>query len=295
MEQDQQLPPNSGQPPQDNENQLSQKPNPKKKGRVRSKGNSSPRPILINGSPKNSEEKKSLSESESESSLNGKGNNSLPVPKLTDSVDRKAEAIRRLKLKPGVLEKAPPLHNLLKETIKGGLKTAITAMRFAADDEVIADFLSKYDSIPVGDRAYLPWEAIGISAGVDLKHLLGSVQLAVVNYCGNKSKMIAVTNHPAIVKARVGFGKELVGAERDRTALDMMVGALPSPKGPTFIGKAIFGSGNKGQDDDDDGPKQVTATPVFDADSDLDQLFPPCNAMQERLVPIRQKMLTEGK
>ena len=284
--------PNSGQSPQDNENQLSPKQNPKKKERVRSKVSSSQKMELLTGSQRNSEAKNQL-EIENESSLNAKSENSLPVPKLTDSVDRKAQALARLGVDPEELAKAPQISNLLKKA-KGKLKAVMAAMRFVGDDEVVADFLSKYDSVPVGDRPYLSWEAIGLAAEIDLRHLLGSAALAITTYCGNESRLIAVTNHPSITKARVKFGKELVGAERDRTALDMMVGALPSPKGPTFIEKAIFGSGNKGQDDDDDGPKQVMATPVFDADSDLDQLFPPCNAMQEKLVPIRQKMLTEG-
>lgn len=284
---------NSGQPPQGKENPLSQKQNPKKKERLRSKESSSPKMELLTGSQKSSEAKNPL-ENENESSLNAKGKDKLPVPKLTDSVDRKAQALARLGVDPEELAKAPQISNLLKKA-KGKLKAVMAAMRFVGDDEVVADFLSKYDSVPVGDRPYLSWEAIGLAAGVDLRHLLGSAALAITTYCGNESRLIAVTNHPSITKARVKFGKELVGAERDRTALDMMVGALPSPKGPTFIGKAIFGSAN-GSDKDkdyDDKPVQATTT-VFDADSDLDQLFPPCNAMQEKLVPIRQKMLTEG-
>ena len=169
-------------------------------------------------------------------------------------------------------------------------------MRFVQEDEVVAAFLSKYDSIPSGDRAYLSWEAIAIAAEVDLRHLLGSAALAITQVCGNESKLIAVTNHPAITKARVKFGTELVGAEKDRAALDMMVGALPSPKGPTFIGKAIFGAGGQqaaSSDDDDDKPTPEPMQ-VFGPDDDIDQLFPPSNAMQEKLIPIRQRLLTEG-
>ena len=76
------------------------------------------------------------------------------------------------------------------------------------------------------------------------------------------------------------------------------MGFLPSPKGPTFIGKAVFGSGKQNMnaqgaghgDDDDDGP-------VIDGDDDpdLDDLFPPSNAIQQKLIPIRQRMLEDGK
>lgn len=192
------------------------------------------------------------------------------------------------------LEKAPPISKLLKKA-KGGLKAVLNAMRLVQGDEVIAAFLDKYDSIPKGDRDHLPWEAIGLSAGLDLRALLGSAALAITNYCGNESRIIAVSNHPAITRARVKFGKTLVGAEKDRTALDMMVGALPSPKGPMFIGKAIFGSGSaqntpsSSSDSDDDEPSTM-----FGEDDDLDKLFPPANAMQEKLINIRQKLLTEG-
>jgi hypothetical protein len=76
--------------------------------------------------------------------------------------------------------------------------------------------------------------------------------------------------------------------EKDRAALDTAMGFLPSPKGPTFIGKAIFGSGKavmdaQGGDDDE--------APMRDDEPDLDRLFPPANAMQEKLTAIRQKML----
>ena len=101
-------------------------------------------------------------------------------------------------------------------------------------------------------------------------------------------KIIALTGHPKITMARVAYGQLPLG-ERDRTALDTAMGFLPSPKGPTFIGKAIFGSGRatmeaQGAGGDDD-------CPSGDSDPDLDRLFPPANAMQEKLVAIRQKML----
>jgi hypothetical protein len=234
------------------------------------------------------------SEKESSSSIKEKNltPNSLPVPKALKSVDRQREALKRLQVKAEDLEKAPKITNLLKKA-KGGLKATLAAMRFVQGDEVVASFLSKYDSIPKGDRDHLPWEAIGLSAELDLRALLGSAALAITNYCGNESRIIAVTNHPSITRARVRFGKTLVGAEKDRTALDMMVGALPSPKGPTFIGKAIFGSGSaqstpSTSSDSDDGEP----TEMFGAEDDLDRLFPPANAMQEKLIGIRQKLLT---
>jgi len=70
------------------------------------------------------------------------------------------------------------------------------------------------------------------------------------------------------------------------------MGFLKPEKGNTFIGKAVFGgvSGSKSSDADDD-DEEAGETKMFDADSDLDNLFPPSSKMQEKLVPIRQKML----
>lgn len=180
---------------------------------------------------------------------------------------------------------------------EGGLKAVLGAMRFVADDPTIALFLDKYDATPVCDREQVSWEAIALAAGIDLRVFLGSAMLALQSQAVNMVKIIAMTNHPRITKARVKYGL-LPSGEKDRTALDTAMGFLPSPKGPTFIGKAIFGSGNQTMnaqgagkgDEDDDGP-------VVDADDDpdLDTLFPPSNDIQQKLIPIRQRMLEDGK
>lgn len=160
----------------------------------------------------------------------------------------------------------------------------LTAMRFFPD-AVISTFLDKYDAVPVGDREHLPIEAIALAANVDIPHLLGSIMVALQQQAVNATKIIAMTSHPKITQARVDYGLLPFG-ERDRNALDVAVGFLPSPKGPTFIGKAIFGSGkNRGDDDDDDGGDGGGDGP------DLDKLFPPANAMQQKLTPIRQRAL----
>ncbi len=211
-----------------------------------------------------------------------------PMPVPSPIVDRKVEALRRLKVKSEQLETAPPITPLLKDAF-GGLPTVMEAMRFASNDEVIAAFLKKYDLIPLGDREVLPWEAICISAGVNLNHFAGSAMLATTTYCANKSKLIAITNHPEITKKRVEYGL-LPSGEKDRNALDILVGAVQSPRGPTFIGKAVFGAaGGSAKTKDDDEPADETG--VFGMDDDLDELFPPSNAMQDKLVPIRQRLL----
>jgi hypothetical protein len=212
----------------------------------------------------------------------------MPVPKPLVSVKRAAQALKRLRVSPQALAAAPQVTDLLRQA-DGGINQVLAAMRFAQDD-VICTFLKKYDSIPVGDRRNLPFEAIALAAEIDISHLLGSIMVALERQAVNAVKIIAMTGHPKITAARVEYGQMPFG-ERDRTALDTAMGFLPSPKGPTFIGKAIFGSGKNAMDeqgvggDDDD-------TPVFVDNANLDRLFPPANAMQEKLVPIRQKLLT---
>jgi len=178
---------------------------------------------------------------------------------------------------------------MLKSTIKGGLKTALDAMRFASDDQEIASFLKVYDKVPLGDRPRIPWEAIAIASRVNPKYLLGAIQLAVQTYCLNRSRFIAVSNHPSITKARVGFALEGIGAEKDRTALDIMVGALPSPKGPTFVGKQVAVYNAPGSQAKDDEGKLIE-TSSDDSDG-YEDLFPNQNKVQEALVPIRQRLL----
>jgi hypothetical protein len=178
---------------------------------------------------------------------------------------------------------------MLKSTIKGGLKAALDAMRFATDDPEIRAFMKIYDKIPTGDRERLSWEAISIAAKVNPKHLLGAIQLAVQSHCWNKSRFIAISNHPDVTKKRVEYAK-MAGGEKDRTALDIALGVLQSPKGPTFIGKqvAVFG-GNAGATKDDDDGKTIEASST--SSDEFDQLFPSPSEVQDKLVPIRQRLL----
>jgi hypothetical protein len=172
-------------------------------------------------------------------------------------------------------------------------------MRFTVDDPSIAAFLEKYDSIPVGDRERVSWEAIALAAGIDLRVFLGSAMLALQSQAVNTVKIIAMTNHPKITAARVKYGL-LPSGEKDRTALDTAMGFLPSPKGPTFIGKAVFGSGGGGgnspaQVDDNDPDEEDTFIDIQAENVDLEKFFPSSNTIQQKLIPIRQKMLEDGK
>lgn len=211
-------------------------------------------------------------------------------------MDRAEQALRRLGVDVLALRSAPEITPMLKNA-EGGLRAVLGAMRFCADDPSIQSFLEKYDSVPSGDREKLSWEAIALAAGVDLRVFLGSAMLALQSQAVNMVKIIAMTSHHKITKARVKYGL-LPSGEKDRTALDTAMGFLPSPKGPTFIGKAVFGAGRQSindqgagkGDEDDDGPVIES-----DDDPDLDILFPPSTEMQTKLIPIRQRLLESNK
>jgi hypothetical protein len=244
--------------------------------------------------PKRTE--KSSSESEpADGSVTTQGKKSkhpMPVPKLILEGNRQRQALERLGITNKQLVSVPQISPTIKSCVKGGFKTALEAMRSSSDDQDLAKFLRKYDSIPIGDRNYLSWEAIAIAARVNTKHLMGSLLLAVSQHCATKSKFIVASNHPMITKKRVEFA-QMIGGEKDRSALDIMAGAQQSQSGHTFIGKAWFGGsgagGNKPSKDEDE-PTKVTAI-YEDSTSGFDDLFPSPNETQDKLVPIRQRLL----
>lgn len=200
-------------------------------------------------------------------------------------------ALRRLGVTVQQLLSVPEITPQLKKA-EGGLKQCMSAMRFSRKDPVIHQFLVKFDSLSAHDCRSVPWEAVAVSVGLDVDQLYGSIWRALQRQCVDTSKMLVMTAHPKIVEARVKFGLLPLG-ERDRTALDTAVGFLPSPKGATFISKAIFGSGQnvmmqQREADEDDGDRTLRPDEI-----DLDTLFPPPRLMQEKLNSIRQRRLPE--
>jgi hypothetical protein len=245
---------------------------------------------------KKSQTKKSDQEPQHGSAITPKKPKSLmPVPKLPSQKTRLDAALKRLKVKPESLVTAPTISPTIKSSVKGGFKTALEAMRLGNDDPEIRSFLKVYDKMTQFDRDSVPWEAIALAAKVNPKHLLGSIQLAVTSHCATQSRFIAISHHPEVVRDRVKFAK-LAGGERDRTQLDIMVGALPSAKGPTFIGKAVFGGGGGGapskKDEDDD--EIPTAAMAYQGGDIEDRIFgtPQSNSdLDNKLVKIRDKRL----
>lgn len=165
---------------------------------------------------------------------------------------------------------------------------ALKAMRFSSGD-LVRRFLKKYDDIAERDRNSLSIEAIALSEGIDVSHLLGEIALAMREYSVTTVKMIAVSAHPDTMKARVKFAKQ-EGGSRDRDALDTMLGALPPNKGggSTFINKFFAGGSREVEE-----PVEIREEPPEELVADLDFCFPDSDKMQGRLQPMRQRLLEE--
>ncbi len=174
---------------------------------------------------------------------------------------------------------APKISPILRE-ITGGKRMALKAMRFSSA-ECIHKFLDMYDSISLRDREKLSLEAIALAAKVDIALLLGEILLAIREHNVNVVKFIAVGSHPEVMKKTVESAL-VTGGWRDREHIHTMLGALPSPKGPTFIGK-FFAGGTQ----DPEEPKE----PSDDLMEDVDYIFPDSSVMQDRIQPMRQKLL----
>lgn len=156
------------------------------------------------------------------------------------------------------LKRAPQITNILKEA-HGGLKSVIAAMRFSRNGHIQA-FLEEFDSGTDMDRRIVPWEAWAIVAKADIPQLLGAIVLALRDQSVNLVKILAISHHPAMVKARIKNAMK-PGGVRDRNAIDTALRFLPAAKGPTII--ALPG-GTVVTEIDDTG----------EVDADPDTLFP---------------------
>lgn len=153
------------------------------------------------------------------------------VHNLTSSPRRQTALTRFIKgtkVTLAEIEKAPHYDYLLQ----GNRKIALEAMRFS-DEPCIVEFLRVYDSTPVCDRKQIPLEAVALKAGVNLKELLGAIWICFKNIQSQKSGIMAMANHPDILKKTIDFAKKPKG-QRDRRMLHEAVGFLPTPKGANF-------------------------------------------------------------
>lgn len=193
---------------------------------------------------------------------------------------RKNDALRRLKVSLSDLASAPDITSVLKQA-RGGKKLALKCLRFS-EDPLAKAFLEKYDSIPDRDREELTLEAICVAANINPKQLLGEMMLAIREHSVSSVKMIAIAAHPSITKKRVQFALQ-PGGFRDRDKLDEMLGAIKPSTGSTFINKFFAATTKEMPEDEEVAEEQTT--------DDLDYLFPDASIMQEKVQPMRQKVL----
>ena len=210
--------------------------------------------------------------------------------RVKKAANRKNDALRRLKVSSTDLNRVAQITPVL-QCAEGGMPAVLSALRFSLEPAA-QFFIEKYDQVPKGDREKLPWEAICIAAKVNPSTLLGAAIMALQEVSKSHVKILALTNHPKVVQARIDNALK-PGGVQDRNAFDTAVGFLPSPKGPTFITKVNVDG--KRRDEDDDNESSDTGTIDYNAEDEMDHLFPPVSAMQDRLQPIRQRALGDGK
>ncbi len=158
-----------------------------------------------------------------------------------------------------------------------------------SDGEISQQFLEKWDQIPERDRECLTIEVVALAAGVDPRALLGEILLAAREYSVNKYKLKALEAHPEILEKRIEYAKT-PGGYRDRDAIDTILGALPRAK-TTFIDKFYAGSESAEADLPDTDAPAKTMQQAEEMVEDENFVFPDCEVMQEKIQPIRQKLL----
>jgi hypothetical protein len=194
--------------------------------------------------------------------------------------------LERLKVSPEQVAQAPDITAVLKDIPKGRL-IAFQAMRFS-DNPVIRQFLKTYDRIAESDKNYLPIEAIAIAADVEPAYLLGEILLAMREFSANSVKAIGIARHPEVMTRTIESALEGRDGARDREMVHSMLGALPQKGGSIFIGKFFGGKSNEPAEPGDTAPPERF-------EDDLDVIFPDVSIMQEKVQPMRQKLLETRK
>jgi len=136
------------------------------------------------------------------------------------SAARKAKALRKLGVSTDEIASVPQITPLLRDK-RRSLKPVLLAM-YLSRDPVVESFLAKRASLDVWARENTPWEAIAVSAGIDLEHLLGAAMLAMLEF----GKFVAMGHYPEVIKRRIEFAL-LPGGWRDRDFFHKFLGLLP--------------------------------------------------------------------
>lgn len=168
------------------------------------------------------------------------------------------------------LDREPKLTAIIDEGVKGGLDAALEGMRFSNAPTVVA-FLKVYDDADRMEREYMPWEGWALLAGVSPGTLLGEILISLRQTSVVLAKAMLVSNHKDVLAAGIKMAKRPQGY-RDRHDINVALGVLPQPKGPTIIGKYYAGGGSEQAPDG-----------VDPAEVDMNDLFPSLNETQRLL------------
>ena len=174
---------------------------------------------------------------------------------------------------------APDIQGLFESMASGGTQTIISALRYSIDDDIIA-FLDKYDNASEHQKKVMPLQAFVLSCGMECNKFIGAAILALRDHSINQVKLLAISNHPEVMRARIDNAKRPEGV-KDREAIDLMLGALPTPKGATFITKQYITSGTAGEVKQIEG--QADEVEEMSSEDQLDFLFPSLTDTQKKL------------
>lgn len=191
-----------------------------------------------------------------------------PAPTPTEKQETEYRlCLAKLGISPQTLSRAAPLTKILAEA-DGGIPAILETMRFAGDVPVIAKFLAVYDRSTAFDRDRLPLEAFALLGDIPIPELLGEILLALQRSSANLVKVIAFSNHPKTVQARVASAL-IPGPDgrADRDALDKALRFLPQSKGMTIVLP----------------PELHPGQGVSPDDVDTDQIFPDLKETQRLL------------
>ena len=213
----------------------------------------------------------------------------LKVPNLALKCWQKRAdvALAKMGITKSEISKTQDISSILEDVLSGtqGPKSAhraIKYLRFSSDGSA-KQFLETYDSLPKVDRDRVPIEAICIKAGVDPSAILGATLMAARSLSAQHSSLIAIVEHPEVVRSTVQFAK-LAGGSKDREMIHQSVGFLPTAKGVSMNVNLLGGNpqfgGAEGGDDDEDS---------------FESAFPSLNRNLESWGDRRRKLLESGK
>ena len=201
----------------------------------------------------------------------------------------KQAAKKRLGIKPGDMDGVPSVTEKIKAGV-GSIDRAIQALREDDSEDALA-FIQKYDSISKSDKKFVTLEEI--------------VTGAIMEQCGDVTKMMVTVAQPEVVKATikaatdsvpivatVGNRQRVVGyTNGDTKAMELFhkaTGFLPTPKGAVTninLNQQNNTAQLSSKDDEDDGPEDLQTMDSFLMDMQ-DVLRPELPAPREEAVPV---------